>query len=204
MHRSPRHNERRDSRQARRGFIGFVLTGVFALSLAAGVLRGAEPQFSEYQVKGAFLTKFAMFVEWPDKAFQDKQTPLVIGIMGDDPFGPQYEAALLKENAGGRSFTLKRLKSAAEAADCHILFISASESGRLPEILEAVRGKPTLTVGDQEEFGQRGGMVNFFKENGKLRFEVNSTAVQAAGLKMSSKLLQVARPVAPGPVKGDW
>src|SRR4026208_1357302 len=109
-----------------------------------------QPQFSENQVKGAFLTKFAMFVEWPGKPAPGGQTPILIGILGDDPFGPQFEAALAKGTVNGRPLVLKRLKEPQEAAGCQILFVCPSENPRLPEILAATRKQPILTVGDQE------------------------------------------------------
>ena len=94
--------------------------------------RAADPQFSEYEIKGAFLAKFAMFVDWPEKTFPDKQSPAVIGVLGEDPFGPQFEAALSKGSLNGRPFALKRFKTAKEAVDCQMLFVSASEKERLP------------------------------------------------------------------------
>ena len=177
---------------------------VIVFLLAAGSSHPAEqPQFSENQVKGAFLTKFAMFVEWPVKPVPGGQTPILIGILGDDPFGPQFEAALAKETVNGRPFLLKRLKEPQEATGCQILFVCPSENPRLPEILAATRKQPILTVGDQERFAHQGGMINFVKQGGKVRFEVNTAAVEAGGLKMSAKLLQVAIPVTPDATKGD-
>jgi hypothetical protein len=154
-------------------------------------------------VKGAFLTKFAMFVEWPGKPAPGGQAPIVIGILGDDPFGPQFETALAKETINGRPFALKRLKDPQEAGGCQILFVSASEASRLPDILVATRHQPILTVGDHERFAHRGGMINFLKRDGKVRFEVNTAAVAAGGLKVSAKLLQVAIPVTPDATKGE-
>jgi hypothetical protein len=180
------------------------LTGLLVgLLLFAGMIHSAEqPQFSENQVKGAFLTKFAMFVEWPAKPAPGDKTPIVIGILGDDPFGPQFELALTKETVNGRPFALKRLKDPQEAGGCQILFVGASESARLPEIIGAIRKQPILTVGDQERFAHQGGMINFVKQGGKVRFEVNTAAVETGGLKMSAKLLQVAIPVTPDGPKG--
>lgn len=173
------------------------------LLLFRGLLSAAEaPQSLEYQVKGAFLVKFAMFVEWPVKTFPDAKTPITIGILGHDPFGSEFETALGKEVANGRPFNLKRFKSPEELADCHMLFVNASESERLPEILNAIRNKAVLVVGDHERFAHRGGMVNFIKEGGRVRFEVNTAAVEASGLKISAKLLQVAKPVTPDVAKG--
>jgi hypothetical protein len=179
-----------------------ALCGALALGMSASTSRAAENVYSEYAVKGAFLTKFAMFVEWPEKTFEHKGAPLIIGILGEDPFGPSFEAALAKEAAGGRTFVLKRFKSASEAAGCQILFVGASEKERLPQILDAVRGRPVLTVADHEGFAHRGGMINFIMDGGKVRFEVNAAAVEAGGLKMSAKLLQVARAVPALPEKG--
>jgi len=177
---------------------------VSAFLMTAGSGNPAEPpQFAENQVKGAFLAKFAMFVEWPGKPVPGGQTPIAIGILGDDPFGPQFESALAKETINGRPFVLKHLKDPQEASGCQILFVSASESPRLPEILAAIRKQPILTVGDQERFAHQGGMINFVKQGGKVRFEVNAAAVEAGGLKMSAKLLQVAIPVTPDATKGQ-
>ena len=171
--------------------------------LIAIAAQGADStRFSEYQVKGAFLAKFPMFVDWPEKTFANVGSPIVIGILGDDPFGPNYEAALSQEIVGGRSFVVKRFKEPKDVSNCQILFVSNSESQRLPEIFEMAQKRAVLTVGDQERFAHRGGMVNFFKEGGKLRFEVNAAAVGAAGLKVNSRLLQVAKVVVSEPTNG--
>lgn len=162
-----------------------------------------QSPYEENQVKGAFLAKFALFVEWPKSAFASMNSPLTIGIIGEDPFGPQYEALLRKELANGRPFKVGRFQNPDEIKDCQILFVSSSESERLSDILKAVAGRPILVVGDQERFAHRGGMVNFVKDGGKLRFEVNTVAVESSGLKMSAKLLQVAKQVKAEPSKGD-
>lgn len=160
------------------------------------------PRYAENQVKSAFLAKFAMFVEWPAQTFPTATAPVVIGILGDDPFGPQFESALLKESVNGRAFVLKRFKEPGDLTPCQILFVSASERSRLPEIFAATRRTPMLTVGDQERFAHQGGMINLVVEGGKVRFEVNTAAVETSGLKLSAKLLQVARPVVAEPAKG--
>jgi YfiR/HmsC-like len=184
-------------------FSPFPLSSLVALLvLFHGVLAVAEPpQSLEYQVKGAFLVKFAMFVEWPAKTFPDAQTPITIGLLGDDPFGSEFESALKKEVANGRPFCLKRFKSSEALTDCQMLFINASESQRLPEILDATHNKAILVIGDHERFAHQGGMINFIKEGNKVRFEVNTVAIEASGLKISAKLLQVAKPVTPDVAK---
>lgn len=187
-----------------RGIWRFAVKSVFIpLVLIWGMPSVAQqPQKVEYQVKGAFLVKFAMFVEWPAGTFPDARAPITIGILGDDPFGSEFETALKREVANGRPFSLKRSQTPQELTDCQILFVSASESQRVPEILDAMRNKPVLTVGDHEQFAHRGGMINFIKEGGKVRFEVNTAAIEASGLKISVKLMQVAKPVTPDVVKG--
>jgi hypothetical protein len=170
-------------------------TLAFLLWFHGGLGAAESPQTIEYQVKAAFLVKFAMFVEWPARTFPDTRTPITIGILGEDPFGSDFDAALTKETANGRPFKLQRYNTAAELTPCHILFISASERARLAEILQSLRHQPVLLVGDQDHFAHRGGMINFIKDGSRVRFEVNTAAIEAGGLKISSKLLQVARPV---------
>jgi hypothetical protein len=181
-----------------------AITWVLVLLLLVQAWTGStQPaQYSEYQVKGAFLVKFAMFVDWPTTSFPDPNTPITIGILGEDPFGGEFEAALKSEVASGRHFELKRFGNLQELTDCHMIFVTAQESQRLPEILGATRGKPVLIVGDRDRFAHEGGMVNFIKESGKVRFEVNAAAIEAHGLKISAKLLQVSRPVTPDGAKG--
>ena len=175
---------------------------ILLLLLQAWTGNTQQAHYSEYQVKGAFLVKFAMFVDWPTKSFPDARTPITIGILGEDPFGGEFEAALKSENANGRHFELKRFRNLQELTDCHMIFVSGPESQRLPEILTATRDKPVLIVGDRDRFAHEGGMVNFIKESGKVRFEVNAAAIEAHGLKISAKLLQVSKPVTPDGPKG--
>jgi hypothetical protein len=182
---------------------GVRLIVTLLLLLVTNLADGAEPtKFSASEIKGAFLVKFAMFVDWPENAFANARSPIVIGILGDDPFGPSFEAAVSREVAGGHPFVVKRFKELKDVNDCHILFVGNPESQRLPELFERVEKRHILTVGDQERFAHRGGMINFIKEGSKLRFEVNVAAVEAAGLKVSSRLLQLAKPVTTEPTKG--
>lgn len=183
--------------------------GAVLISIAMMVLTRAESGFgaenSVYEqnmVKGAFLAKFALFVEWPSSAFANATAPVTIGVIGEDPFGPQYEVALSKELANGRPFKVKRFNEPTGIEDCQILYVSRSTSDRLPEILAAVGSRPILVVGDEEQFAHRGGMVNFVKDDGKLRFEVNVEAARSNGLKLSAKLMQVARAVKTDKSKG--
>lgn len=163
-----------------------------ALLLASGSGRAQESQPSEYQVKAAFLFNFAKFVEWPPQAFAGPTSPIVIGILGENPFGDDLERTIRDKTVNNRPFTIKEIRSLPEATNCHILFISTSEKKRLSEIFESLRGATVLTVGETERFVETGGMINLVKEADKIRFQINDGAAKGAGLKISSKLLNLA------------
>ena len=163
-----------------------------ALLLASSAGRAQEPQPSEYQVKAAFLFNFAKFVEWPAQAFAEPTSPMVIGILGENPFGDDLERTIRGKTINNRPFEIKAIKSLPEARRCHILFISTSEKTRLPEILESLGTATVLTVGEMERFVETGGMINLVKEADKIRFQINDVAAKNAGLKISSKLLSLA------------
>jgi len=175
------------------GLDGGLLLGLLALLLAAlnGHAQGAQP--SEYQLKAAFLYHFAQLVNWPPETFAKADSPMVIGVIGENPFGKQLEESVRGKSVNGHPLAVKEVQTLAEATDtCHILFISASEKKRLSEILAALRGKSVLTVGETEHFTETGGMINFTLEVTKIRFQINDSAAKAAGLKISSKLLSLA------------
>ncbi len=157
--------------------------------------RAADTPSVEAQVKAAFLGKFPSYVEWPGSAFPTPQAPIVIGVLGPDPFGPQFDEAAKQLSHGGRSVAVRRFASLRELEGCHILFITDPEHRNLVEILARLRGTPVLTVGDAERFAHQGGMVNFIKVDGKVRFEINLEAARKAGLKLSSKIIQVSQVV---------
>lgn len=163
--------------------------------LQGAFLRGAAipaATFSEYQIKAVFLYNFAQFVEWPPQAFASETAPLVIGVLGEDPFGPELEAAVKEEKLGRRSLEIRRFRRVEEIATCHILFISRSESPRFERILSSLQGRSILTVSEVEEFTRRGGMIRFLTENKKVRMRINPDAAKRAGLTISSKLLRPA------------
>jgi hypothetical protein len=159
--------------------------------LAPSVLNAGAPA-QEYEIKAVFLYNFAQFVQWPPDAFADKSAPLVIGILGNDPFGSYMDEAVRGETVNGRPFVVRRFGREEEVDGCHILFISRSESGRLDQILDKLKGKSVLTVGDMDDFSHYGGMIRFVTENNKVRLRINVEAAKSAGLKISSKLLRPA------------
>jgi hypothetical protein len=167
-----------------------VLSLVWLLSVGDG--RAQESQPTEYQIKAAFLFNFAKFVEWPPAAFAEATSPMVIGILGENPFRDDLERTIRGKTINNRPLVIKEFRSPAEATNCHVLFISASEKQRLPEIFKGLRGASVLTVGETDRFTETGGMINFVVEGNKIRFQINDAAAKGAGLKISSKLLSLA------------
>jgi len=166
------------------------------LNLVAGLISALllvqSPRASEYQVKAVFLFNFAQFVEWESVAAQDPRTPLLIGILGDDPFGPFLDETVRGERLGARPFEVRRYRQLTDIETCDILFISRSEVERVGQILAALHTRPILTVSDAEDFAKRGGMIQFFNDKNRIRLRVNLEAAQTANLAISSKLLRVA------------
>jgi hypothetical protein len=147
---------------------------------------------TEYQVKAVFLYNFAQFVEWPAAAFADERAPLVIAVLGEDPFGPDLDAAVRGETVNNRPLLVRRYRDISQVEACHILFISGSEASHLEKILGALRGRTILTVGDSENFAHRGGMVGFVTQHNRIRLRISLNAVTAVDLTISSKLLRLA------------
>ena len=160
--------------------------------LMAGPGRAQDAQPTEYQLKAALIFNFAKFVEWPPAAFADAASPIVIGILGDNPFDEALARTVRGKAINNRPLVVQEFRSASEATNCHVLFICNSEKKRLPEILKSLQGTRALTVGETDRFTESGGMINFFEEGKKIRFQINLDAARSAGLKVSSRLLGIA------------
>ncbi len=155
--------------------------------------RAQEAAPSEFQLKAAFIYNFAKFVEWPVEAFPASYSPFVIGIIGDNPFDDTLGQTVLNKQINGHPFRVVQFKTLADLKRCHILFIGLSERKRLAEILRSIRGASVLTVSDLDHFLPAGGMIHFLMEGKKVRFEINDAAAKQAGLRISSKLLNLAK-----------
>ena len=168
---------------------------VFAIAMGAVLcqalhVHAARP--SEYEVKAVFLYNFAKFVEWPEKALPDTATSLIIGILGDDPFDDAF-ASIQDKQVKGRRLVIRRFTEFKDLQSCHILFVSTSEQKHLSQIIEHLDGSSTLMVSEIAHFTQNGGMINFILQENKVRFEINVDAAEQVGLKLSAKLLKLAR-----------
>jgi hypothetical protein len=151
-----------------------------------------EDGASEYAVKAAFLFKFAGFVDWAPGTFKSANSPIVIGIVGDDPFGPVIDKLVLNHMINGHPITILRGHKIGEISGEQILFIGSSESSRMAPIAANLAGKHVLTVAD---FQDPIVIINFVIESEKVRFDVNLEQARQVGIKLSSKLLSVAKEV---------
>ena len=159
-------------------------------------LNSAENGTSrEFQVKAEFLYNFAQFVEWPADAFESPKSPLIIGILGLDPFGETLDEMVRDESVNGRPMVVRRFRWAGEVERCHILFVSGSESPHAEQILAALKDRSVLTVCDWDGLDRRGAIVRFVMERNRVRLRINLDTAKAAGLNISSKLLRSAETV---------
>ena len=152
----------------------------------------AQGVANEYQVKAAFLYNFAKFVEWPDGTFANSTSALTVCVLGKDPFGKVLDDAILGKRIAEHPAILARGKRIQDLPECQIVFVSASDSPQLPEILRALHGRKVLVVGETENFAGSGGAIEFVLEANRVRFAINTDAADRAGLKVSSKLLALA------------
>ena len=169
-----------------------VVAALIAACLPATGAAAAPPEFSEYQVKAAFLYNFAKFVEWPADAFADSSAALIIGVVGDDPFGAALDKTVLGKTVRGRRLEIARYAGIRDIQHCHILFVAASEERQLAAILHKVGSSHVLTVGETRDFAASGGIVNFVVTNYRVGFQINVAAAQRARLRISSRLLRLA------------
>ena len=159
----------------------------------------------EYKIKSAFIYNFTKFVDWPEEKIGDQNEPIMIGIIGKNPFGDAFKPITSKKIKGKESRIicfkdLEQLKTSSEASKskieslrkCHLLFICSSEKDHLTEILNLVNKHSVLTVGETSSMLKSGGMINFVLEENKIRFEINLIAAKQANLKIRSQLLRLA------------
>jgi hypothetical protein len=155
-------------------------------------VKAQAPQPTEYEVQAAYLSNFGRFVEWPVRAGANERDPFYVCVLGQDPFGTLLDAALRGETIGGAPMAARRIASAADAANCRIVFINSTKDSELKGILATLKNLKALTVSDTFDFTRQGGMIQFVLDGNRVRFEINLAAAQRAGLTLSSQLLKVA------------
>jgi hypothetical protein len=183
---------RRVVRRLTRHFLSLILL------LAPQASLHASSAGEEYSVKAAFLFHFAQFIDWPEGTFKDASSPLTYCTIGEDPFHGALDASLSGKMIGTRPLRVLHFKQPQYIRNCQILFIGAGEKRLLPTVLASLKENFVLTVGESEHFVHSGGMIGFLLEDNRIRFEINLEAAEQAKLKMSSRLLALAKTVVGG------
>jgi YfiR/HmsC-like len=174
--------------------VALTLAALLTMTYAPAGRAQTSP-LSEYQLKAAFLFNLAKFIDWPSGSFASPESPFTICILGADPFGRAMDDVLQGKTVGERTVAVERSKDLAGARHCQMIFVSSSEKPRVREILDGLKGTNALVVGETEGFAEAGGAVQFALEENHVRFLINTDAADRAGLKVSSKLLSLARVV---------
>jgi hypothetical protein len=163
-----------------------------SLMLFLATRLAAQP-LDEYSVKAAFLYNFAKFVDWPAEAFRDPGEPFSICVLGEDPFGRALSDVAAGKSVGDRPVSVRRIADAGHTGGCHILFVSSSADKRVLSVFTAAKQPGLLTVGDAGSSTCEGMIIAFTMENGRVRFEINAAAADRTGLRISARLLSLAR-----------
>lgn len=186
------------------GNVRLALRAVMALAVSWAILflplHGSAQieDEGEYRVKLAFLYNFAQFIEWPSEVFHDPAAPLTICVLGQNPFEGEIERDLRGRQAAGHPIKVVRLRRDEDPRACQMIFVRASENKAVLRMLPALSGSSTLTVGEAKGFASSGGVINLIHDDNKLRFEINLDAAAKTQIKISSKLLALARIVKQG------
>jgi len=158
-------------------------------------LRAQTPAAAEYRAKANYLANFPSFVEWPTEALPSGNAPFLVCVFGEFSFGTSLAEITRGTTVHDRRLEIRWVRKAQELAACQVLFVSRSEQKRYSQALDAVRGKMVLTVGETPEFLDAGGILSFSGQQGTIQFDVNLAAANKAHLKISSRLLALARHV---------
>lgn len=191
-HREPAKQRRGTCRTTRRLGLALLLSAVFA-----GPARADDTHDRIALLQAAFLYRFVGFVDWPPTS-GGADGDFGVGVLGPDPFGTTLDQVFAEPDGKGNHFTLARADEPDSLLHCRMVFVSLTDPKQVDAALETLRTRPILIVGHQPDFAVRGGHVNFVVEGQRLRFEVNLDAVHDAGLRMSSRLLALAR-IVPSP-----
>lgn len=178
-----------------------VIAG-FLLLVSLSAAKSESRPSSEYQLKAAFLYNFAKFIEWPTEAMGDENRPFNVCFAGDKSIGRELQEVVSGKSTGNHIIRVIQVHTPADSRGCHILFITAAATSQEPHLLALLRDSSVLTVGETPGFCSRGGVINFWIDSDRVRFEISPKASQRAHLLPSSKLLRLARVVDPSSEAG--
>lgn len=162
----------------------FLLMSISAMSLGQ--------TFNEYQVKAVFVFNFTSFVQWPESAFESKQSPFIIAVAGENVFGSYLEEVVQGEKVNGHPIVISFAKDLKSLAKCHLVYIPKTADDWDEGDLKRLKEANVLTVSSHPSFMDKGGMIYLYNENSKIRLQINPEAATAGGLNVSSKLLRLA------------
>jgi hypothetical protein len=171
------------------------------LTIAVGLLipstsTRAQSSTDEYRVKAAFIFHFAQLVDWPDNIAKTGSDQFEVCVLGEDPFRGALEESMSGKSIAELPVRINHAKAPAEIQGCRVLFIGDVEMKRSPSVLAGLKDAAVLTIGDTEDFVlQRGGIIGFCLEDSKIRFDVNLDVANRAKLKISSRILLLAKVV---------
>ena len=157
------------------------------------VCARGEKAAPEEKVKAGFVFNFIEFTKWPAGTFEAAETPIVVGFAGETPIEEAFRAAAVGTTVNGRAVVAKQVHSAEEAAACQVVVFAGDDGANCLKSMGMVKERGVLTIGDSEGFTDAGGVIRFYVEEGKERFEVNALAAERADLQISSKLLKLAK-----------
>ncbi|HZP33538.1 MAG TPA: YfiR family protein [Candidatus Acidoferrales bacterium] len=163
-----------------------------ALLLFPAYTPAQQYQSGEYELKAAILYNLVKFVDWPPQAYSTAQAPTVLCTLGHDPFGPALDR-YSGTTVNGRPLVIRRLERDQNTRGCHLLFITSSERKLLARVFETLQGEPILTVGEVNQFADRGGMVQLALEDKQVHFSINLTIATREQLRIRSNLLALSR-----------
>lgn len=172
-----------------------LLNGLLLAARAAGAAPGVVTGGNEYQIKAAYLYKFAAYIEWPPGAFNQPETPITIGVMGADDMWEELDRLKRAPPVNNRTIDIRLLKPGDSLSGVHILFIGRQEAGRLRRTLESLQSQPVLTVSEIQGGLGEGSMINFILIEERIRFEVSLAPAERCNLKISARLLGVAQKI---------
>jgi hypothetical protein len=142
-----------------------------------------------YKIHSLFIYKFTQYIEWPDKGSGGN---FVIGVVGSSPLTPELEALAATKKVDAKTIIVKKLSASADMSDCHMVFVSESQSGQLNSILGKLSGKPVLVMSEANGGAKKGAGVNFIIVDDKMKFELNKASIEKQGLKVSGELVKLA------------
>lgn len=175
----------------RRGLVACVRS-LAALLMIASLGAGPARAQSEDEIKAAYLLNFARYVEWPENAFASSEAPVQICTLGEAGFESVVAGIVDGKRVGARGFEVVTVPAVGEVDGCHILYLGVGKDAHA-EVLAALVGNSVFAIANDEGFAKRGGVANFYRAGKKIRFEINPDAAEQAGLKVSSRLLRLAR-----------